>query len=202
MPATQVTRGYGLLEGFLAKQRIKIADSLIPNDARQGRVLDIGCGSYPLFLMTVNFSNKYGLDKVVQANQVDYFKANQISLINHDGEKEHHLPFEDNYFDIVAMLAVFEHIEPIYLVDIVAEIRRILKPGGQYILTTPALWADKLLRVMAKLHLVSPVEIEEHKDAYTHAKIAQILTKAGFKAQQLKFGYFEAWLNIWASATK
>ena len=64
------------------------------------------------------------------------------------------MPFEDNYFDAVSMLAVFEHIEPDCLVDIHRDIYRILKPGGVYVMTTPAFWTDGILRFLVKLHLL------------------------------------------------
>ena len=60
-----MTRGYGLLEGFLAQQRSRVADALIPASLRTGRLLDIGCGAYPLFLAQTSFARKFGLDKQV-----------------------------------------------------------------------------------------------------------------------------------------
>jgi ubiquinone/menaquinone biosynthesis C-methylase UbiE len=197
-----VTRGSGLLEGFLAKQRVKIANKLIPVNYRQGRILDIGCGSYPLFLTSTDFADKYGLDKVVQKDQVVLFKEKNIELVNFDSEQEKPLPFEDNFFDSVTMLAVFEHIEPDKLVGMLKEIKRVLKPGGMYVMTTPAVWTDGLLRTLAKFNLVSPAEIEEHKDAYSCKRIREILTQAGFSKDKIQFGYFELFMNIWATAKK
>lgn len=199
---SNVTRGYGLLEGFLAGQRVKIANKLIPDEYRKGKILDIGCGSYPLFLTSTEFANKYGLDKVVKPQDIKFFNEKRINLINHDNETENKLPFENDFFDVITMLAVFEHIEPAQLPILLAEIRRILKPGGVYVLTTPAVWTDGLLRFLAKLHLVSPTEIEEHKDAYNFKKIANFLNKGGFSTEKMKFGYFELFMNIWATATK
>src|SRR2546423_15607544 len=66
--ARTVTRGHGLLEGFLARQRVRRANSLIPESARAGRVLDIGCGTYPLFLLSTAFHERYGLDRSVPAD--------------------------------------------------------------------------------------------------------------------------------------
>jgi ubiquinone/menaquinone biosynthesis C-methylase UbiE len=125
-----------------------------------------------------------------------------IRLVNYDIEKADRLPFNNEYFNIVTMLAVFEHIEPERLVTILQDVYRVLKPNGTYILTTPSKWADGLLRCMAKLKLVSSVEIEEHKDLYTPAKIRSILGQANFSEAKLRFGYFEIFLNIWATATK
>jgi 2-polyprenyl-3-methyl-5-hydroxy-6-metoxy-1,4-benzoquinol methylase len=199
---SEVTRGYGLLEEFLAKKRCKIANRLIPSVYRNGRILDIGCGAYPFFLLNTDFSRKYGLDKVIQGNLQRHFENHEIIIINHDIEQEDIFPFENEHFDIVTMLAVFEHVEPKKLLNILNEIYRILKPGGMYIMTTPAVWTDNLLRLMAILRLVSPVEIKEHKDAYSPSRIHSMLREANFQREKLRFGYFEMLMNIWVTATK
>ena len=197
----RVTRGYGLLEGSLARQRSKTANQLIPSTHRSGRILDIGCGSHPLFLMETEFCEKYGLDKTAGTLHSGSYE-NGLTIVNHDIEEVGSTPFDEEYFDIVTMLAVFEHIEPNRLVGLMKEVKRLLKPGGIFIMTTPAFWTDGLLRIMSKLKLVSPVEIEEHKAAYSHSKIASILLQAGFSKEGLQFGYFEIFMNIWTTAAK
>ena len=112
------------------------------------------------------------------------------------------MPYKDNYFDAVSMLAVFEHLEPSRLEHILKDINRILKPGGMYVMTTPAVWTDIVLRSMARLRLVSPVEIEEHKGAYSRSNISDMLQKAGFSYQNIKSGYFEMFMNTWTTAMK
>lgn len=202
MSQPKVTRGYGLLEGFLASQRAKVASRLIRSSHNKERILDIGCGTYPFFLKSCDFREKHGLDKIVPSNDVKALECQRVLITNYNIEKEEVLPYESEYFDVLTMLAVFEHIEPAHLVKILREIRRVLKPGGMYIMTTPASWVDKILRLMAKLRLVSPVEIQEHKDTYTPSKISEILQEANFSKDNLRFGYFEMFMNIWATATK
>ena len=75
-------------------------------------------------------------------------------------------------------------------------------PGGMCILTTPAAWTDMVLRVLATLRLVDPVMINEHRDVYSHAKISAILQRGGFARDRIRFGYFEVFVSIWATATK
>jgi SAM-dependent methyltransferase len=111
-------------------------------------------------------------------------------------EKNNRVPFDNDYFDVVTMLALFEHIEPERLVIILSEIYRILKPGGIFIMTTPAAWTDRLLRIMAKLKLVSPTEIEEHKGAYIPSNIETILQRENFEKEKIHSGYFEIFMNI------
>lgn len=199
----QFTRGYGFLESFLAKKRAKMANKLIPRSYRNGSMLDIGCGIYPFFLMNTEFKEKFGLDKVSAEVDRKALKENKINLINFDIEKQTFLPFKDNYFDIVTMLAVFEHIEPEMLVGLLNEIFRVLKIGGKYIMTTPAFWTDKLLKTMAKLKLVSESEISEHKDSYSKSKLRAILKKTAFNEKNIvSFGYFEFYMNLWMAVTK
>ena len=197
-----VTRGKGLLEEFLARQRWKIANRMIPKEYRKGRILDIGCGAYPFFLLNTDFSIKYGLEKTFRGEDEDLYQRNNITIIHWDLEDNHNLPLGNEYFDVVTMLAVFEHIEPGKLIDILNEIYRILKPDGLFVMTTPAGWTDALLRIMAILGLVSRIEIEEHKDAYTHRKILSLLQKTNFPIENIRYGYFELFSNLWLVARK
>jgi SAM-dependent methyltransferase len=201
-PGARATRGHGFLEPFLARRRYRMAQSLIPSDRRNGCIVDIGCGSSPLFLATSGFAEKIGLDKSFNAGIIESFASPNLKLIEHDIEKVVELPLESNSCDVVTMLAVIEHIEPHRLKPLLAEIYRILKPGGVYILTTPAPWTDGLLRIMARMKLVSPAEIDEHKDAYDRASIFAMLAVAGFREENLQGGYFELGLNVWAAGTK
>jgi len=199
----KATRGNGLLEGFLSEQRSKVSNKLIPEIYRKGNILDIGCGSYPINLIKTNFRNKYGAEKGLTEETKEKVKNKyDINLVKFDIENDEKLNFEDNFFDIVTMLAVFEHIEPKKLNFILSEIYRVTKKNGIYILTTPTVIADKVLRVMANLSLVSKEEIEEHKDAYTINKIKKYLIDANFEENKLNFGYFELGMNIWATAKK
>lgn len=202
MAFSRVVRGYGPLDLFLARQRHKMAGRQIKLAQKNGRVLDIGCGPYPLFLTTIDFSEKYGLDREIEPDFDDEIKKQGVVFVRGEIEAEQRLPFEDDYFDVVSMLAVFEHIAPDNLVAVHQEIYRILKPGGMYVMTTPASWTDRLLRFLAKTHLISDVEIKEHKGSYSKSTISSVLQQANFQRDKLRFGYFELFMNIWTTATK
>jgi 2-polyprenyl-3-methyl-5-hydroxy-6-metoxy-1,4-benzoquinol methylase len=199
--AGRVTRGNGLIEAFLAQQRARVANRLIPSSSRNGRILDVGCGTHPWFLLNTAFAERIGLDKIERpVAHPDAYPG--IRLISHDLEIDPVLPFQDEYFDVVTMLAVIEHVEPSALPATIREIRRVIRPGGMYILTTPAGWTDGLLRIMARFGLVSREEIEEHKAAYTREELAAILRDAGFKNDSIRLGTFELGMNLWATARK
>ena len=64
------TRGGGLLETWLAQLRAKQANKLIPNTLRSGRILDIGCGSYPYFLAHTFFRERVGVDRMASSSDL------------------------------------------------------------------------------------------------------------------------------------
>ena len=192
-----VTRGKGLLEPFLARKRAEIANKLIPAQLRTGRILDIGCGSYPYFLSHTSFNEKFAVDQLPPSG-----KSGEIAWHTLDLNSTPSLPFEDGYFDVITMLAVAEHLNPTSLVELFKEAARALKPGGRLIVTTPAAKSDGLLRWMARLGLVSAEEIDEHVFAYTLPLLGWYFGKAGFEMERIRFGTFELGFNMWAVAER
>lgn len=191
------TRGKGLLEPFLARQRAAIANHLIPVELRQGRILDIGCGSFPYFLSHTSFKEKFAIDQLPPARAPEEIQWHTLDL-----NREPHIPFEDKYFSVISMLAVAEHLNPNSLVELLSEAYRTLQPGGRVVITTPAAWSDGLLKLMARLKLVSAEEIDEHVFAYTLPLLGWYFGRAGFEMQKVRFGYFELGLNMWALAQR
>jgi SAM-dependent methyltransferase len=195
-----MTRGKGLLEPMLADLRAQRANKLIPSTLRSGRILDIGCGSYPYFLAHTSFAEKFAIDQLPLPQQTaSELKIESFTL---DLEIEPHLPFDDNYFEAVTLLAVVEHLDPALMAKLFKEVYRTLKPGGMVILTTPAAWSDGLLKFMASINLVSAEEIHEHAYAYTLPLLGWYFGQAGFEMTKTKFGYFEFMFNMWATAQK
>lgn len=192
------TRGFGLFESYLARKRSKLADSLIHPRHRNGRVLDIGCGFFPHFLSNTIFKEKHGVDGSFLKKE---FKNGLINLKKVDIEKEK-IPYPDNHFDTIAMLAVFEHISPENLEFVLKEIRRVLKRDGVFILTTPASWASPILLILSRIGLISKLEINDHKTAFNAKKIKEHIEEAGFLKKNIRNGYFELFLNMWMIAKK
>lgn len=192
------TRGSGLLEGFLAKKRTQKANSLIKDKQRKGRILDIGCGSYPFFLINTDFKEKFGLDPSLNLAKV---KDKKLTLKSFDVTKSK-LPFKENYFDVVTMLAVFEHLDEEKINFVLQNVKRVLKKGGIFIITTPAPWSDNLLHQMAKVNLISSEEIHEHKTHYQRKKIVSLIESSGFDKKNIQSGFFEIYLNMWFTANK
>jgi len=189
-----VTRGHGLLEGFLAKRRTTMAKKLL-KEAKKEKILDVGCGSYPYFLINIDFTEKIGIDPSLKNISYKELKLKKI-----DATKK--LPFKDNYFNAVTMLAVFEHLEKKKLPDVLREIRRVLNKDGILVITTPAPWADKPLHHLANFGIISKEEIHEHKHNLNHRTIGQYLIDAGFTEKKIKKGFFEIYMNMWIRAVK
>jgi len=200
MTEIKFTRGKGLLEPTLAHLRTQRANRLIPSDLRAGRILDIGCGSFPYFLAHTSFKEKFAVDQLPMAQETA--AQNQIEFFSLNLNEAPHLPFEDNFFSVVTLLAVVEHLNPDSMALLFQESHRVLKPGGAVIMTTPAAWSDGLLKFMANINLVSAEEIHEHAFAYTLPLLGWHFGQAGFEMTKVKFGYFEFMLNMWATARK
>src|SRR5512142_1088250 len=104
------TRGKGLLEPLLARLRTQRANQLIPIELRSGRILDIGCGSFPYFLSHTAFEEKFAVDQLEMPPETA--AQNRIEFFTLDLNREPRLPFESEYFNVVTLLAVVEHLNP------------------------------------------------------------------------------------------
>jgi len=200
MGGSSVTRGHGVLEPLLAKLRAKKANALIPELARAGRILDVGCGSFPFFLSGTRFSEKFGLDKMVDPAAPGLPAG--LQLRQFEVYEAPALPFADNFFDVVTMLAVFEHIRVDRLTWLITEIHRVLKPGGVYVMTTPSGWTGPILTGLKLAGLVSKEEIDEHEDSYSAKKVRAIMAHTPFQPANVRIGYFELGMNLWMQARK
>ena len=178
-----------------------MADSLIPNPLRSGKILDIGCGAWPLFLANISFKEKYGLDKISPPLQLEKNQT-PVIRINQDIELNPQLPFPENNFSVVTALAMIEHTDSELAQKLSREIYRVLEPGGLCIMTTPAHWTNTILRVLAKIRFLSPIEINDHKNLYSDKDLKCFLRTVGFENKKISSGYFELGLNLWITAEK
>ena len=159
-----------------------------PRELSTLKVLDIGCAFGTLLAYCSNLGFKtYGIDFVPQdlylgisirdKYQIDYFQLNV--------EKDS-FPFADGEMDIVVMTEVLEHLhfQPL---DVLNKIGRVLKRGGLFLLTTPALG-----RTWPPAHYACPFEAipsysdpyyeftDKHMKIYAKEELLRLLMKAGF----------------------
>ena len=133
----------------------------------KGRVVDFGCGSKP-YRTLIECDEYIGVDF---ENSGHPHENEQIDVY-YDGK---HLPFQDASVDAVLSSEVFEHV--FNLPHILNELNRILKPGGQILITCPFVW-------------------KEHEEPYDYARytlfaLDNMMTASGFeKVAQEKGGNF------------
>lgn len=180
------------LEPFLRYLRFKKVIFHIP---KFSTVLDIGCGVNASFLKLISSDIKegYGIDFKVKSNiNIANIKTSKMTL-------DDSLPFADNSFEVVTMLAVLEHIEKEQ--EILGEIYRVLKPNGKLVITVPSIWAKPVLEFLAfKINIVSQAEIKDHKRYYTRKTLQQVLNTVGFK--EFQHHYFQLGMNNFSTVTK
>ena len=78
MKTSHILEGYGPLDIFLVEPKYKIARKKMKSAKKDGRILDVGRGYYPLFLTTVDFEEKYELDKNIETSATERIKEQQM----------------------------------------------------------------------------------------------------------------------------
>jgi ubiquinone/menaquinone biosynthesis C-methylase UbiE len=102
------------------------------------RILEIGFGTGLTFLnLHENYREIFGLDLTADTNAVQQaFAARGIQTDLRQGNVLS-MPYEDNFFDTVLLISILEHLQPADQHRAFAEIKRVLKPGGQVVYGVP-----------------------------------------------------------------
>ena len=121
------------------------------------KVLDVGCGRGEIIRHCAELgADAYGIDYapaaldlarrvVTGAGQA----AGKMGMARADAKQ---LPFPNAYFDRVLMFDVVEHLYPWELAHCLADVRRVLKPGGAFIVhTAPNVWYDRYAYPVVRL---------------------------------------------------
>ena len=160
------------------------------------RHLDIGCGP-GTFIGTLGGSvDSVGAD--IAAAQIAYAEntygaANRRFEIAPAGP----LPFADAAFDVVTCIELAEHLPEATILELFGEARRVLRPGGLLLATTPdygGLW-PALEWVLNRAGEVSYEE--QHITHFTRRRFGAILKQAGFA--EVDVGRYQ-WLAPFAAA--
>jgi len=139
----------------------------------KGRLLDLGCGKAPFYGLYHEL-----VGECVLADWENSYHSNpHLDVVSDLTQK---LPFGDGEFDSVLLSDVLEHIpNP---VELVGEIRRILKPGGILMMNVPFIYP---------LH-------EEPFDyyRYTEHALRRIISETGMSVLHLESmgGHLESWV--------
>jgi glycosyltransferase involved in cell wall biosynthesis/ubiquinone/menaquinone biosynthesis C-methylase UbiE len=131
-------------EVFKAKRAKRIAGlarRATASDQRRPRVLDLGCGRGGLTVaLRANGVSTLALDLRLRNCRVTRLRGRRYDLrLPVFAGRAEDLPFADNSFDAVSLLEVLEHVQdPIRLL---AEVRRVCRPGGVCLITVVNRWA-------------------------------------------------------------
>lgn len=181
------------LEPILRRMRVKI---VLPTIQRYPdcQLLDVGCGWDYRLLKTVEpfIGSGVGIDFKVQEMESTKIKTVRMRMTDQ-------LPFESESFDIVTMLAVLEHLsDPLRMMS---ETERVLKKEGRLVLTVPSKIAKPVLEFLAyRLHIVSEVEMKDHKQYFNHNDLRKLLCQSGMTIEQHR--YFQMGMNNYCVAMK
>ena len=170
-----------LTESSRVRTMLSMADGL---NLQGKKILDIGCYDGTFLSLIKNRNNNFfgleasdwGIEQCKQKN----IDAKQFFFDDKTG-----LPYGDNFFDLVVAGEIIEHI---FDTDFfLAEIRRVLKPGGKLLISTPNIASlGRRLMLLAGLNPIietSPNEPESsgHIRYFTRKTLKKLLEKNKFR---------------------
>ena len=169
-------------------------------DRSGGRVLDLGCspGHLAMALVKAGFEVQgIDLNAVWLAKYAPGWP--ERLRITHTNIEQEPLPFPDESFDFVIFTEVLEHIAITDPCVVLQEIRRVLRPGGRMLLSTPNV--ANLSNVAALIqgeNVFWPPEIfygsvDRHNREYAPYELLQLVERAGFSRRELD--YMNTWSN-------
>lgn len=159
----------------MTKERINIAYKFMPKNAK--KILDIGAG-YGYIEALIGKNKKieiFGND--ISLNSIQNLKKRFKGIFK--VESIYKMKYKKNLFDTVFMLEVLEHVPPSKTLEILKEIKIILKKNGYLILSVPTNEGLEKMRDNSNGHV----------RMYTKDLIKAELEIAGFKVLSIKTLY-------------
>jgi len=146
-------------------------------DRTDRHVLDIGCntGRGGQILKTANPQLRLtGLDVVEERlDKIPGGIYERLILSSADS-----IDVPDNTYDDIVAGEVIEHIDPADIAGVLKELKRVLKPGGRLLLTTPnprailvLMGRDKVLKDPSHVCIMTPAELKERLQAAGFEKL-------------------------------
>jgi SAM-dependent methyltransferase len=155
----------------IAKEKVRRREMFL-NESTPGKLLDVGCGDGTfLNLMRGKGWQVDGIDfdpKAIQTAQKKYGLT-----LRHGDLQAANLPAES--FDTVTMSHVVEHLT--HPVELLTEIRRLLKPGGQLVMTTPNTSSLGHQKFGSSWFGIDP---PRHLHLFNQSNLSEVASRAGF----------------------
>jgi SAM-dependent methyltransferase len=159
------------------------------------RVGDFGCGFQASFSRTI-VGDAAGLTLVDVALADDLKQHPRVRAI--EGQLPDALAaLPSGELDVVLMVSVLEHVAD--APKLLAEIRRLLAPGGVALVNVPSWRGKTYLELSAfRLGLSPAVEMDDHKMYYDVRDLWPLLVTAGFRPSRIKCFSHKFGLNTFA----
>jgi ubiquinone/menaquinone biosynthesis C-methylase UbiE len=136
---------------FLQRWRIRAAQRWIPDGAA---VLDIGCYQGELFqALSARLGSGVGIDPLTKELATATYRLMPLSF-------SEPLPFPDQSFDVIVLLATLEHI--VDKTPLARECFRLLRSNGRVIITVPSPLVDVIVDTLVELRLADGMSLEQH----------------------------------------
>ena len=173
---------------------------LLP-DLQGQRVLEIGCGrgDFSIWLAArYREAEVWGVDFSEAAIATAGARAREsLSRARFKVEDAEELSFADSSFDYVVSCECLEHVpRPERMAR---EIHRILKPGGQFILTTENYFNGMLLLWLKTWTFGTPFDsgsgVQPHENFFLFWRVRRILERAGLKVERTESNHYQ-WLLL------
>jgi SAM-dependent methyltransferase len=139
------------------------------------RILDCGCGTGSNLEMLRPYGNAAGFDLTRIGTEFAKSHGHRVAQAS-IGD----IPFRSGTFDLVTSFDVFQVLPDAVERSAIAEMSRVLKPGGWLLLHVAA------LQVLHGRHSV----LSEEQRRYTRGSLRSLVEGAGFRVERLTFDHF------------
>ncbi|MEA2112504.1 MAG: class I SAM-dependent methyltransferase [Patescibacteria group bacterium] len=153
-------------------------------DVKSKRILDIGCADgYLGSKFKEKEANKVvGID--ISENQIKEARKKLDEAISLDVQEEK-IPFDDNYFDIVLITEVIEHLfNP---KKVIKKIKRVLNDDGFAVITTPnfLVFSNRFKMFFGKFDYTETGVFDKgHVHFFSHSSLLNFVRENGFKVTE------------------
>ena len=165
---------------FLSGKRLKTIENAVSQIDNVSTILELGCGHGEVLEVIYDPNIKLvGIDinpSSIVLTKERFKSRNNVTILEGDIRK---LPYPDESFDVVVCSEVLEHIpNPI---EVLTEIKRVLKRHGTFISTVPFEYFLILLRM-----LILPIRLFQRRSIFVDAHL-HYFTKNSYRRLLEKF---------------